>query len=159
MLRFTRFAPLAVAAALGSAAALPGGAFAQQATPQAQTQTQPQERPSRIEGRIAFLRTELHITDAQAPLWDKVAAVLRENDRARRDAFASMRAARDQRPTVLDRLERRQKFAEQQAAATAKLRTALEPLYASMSDQQKKTADELFAGGGRYHRHMGRRHT
>ncbi len=152
MLRFTRLAPFAVAVALGTAAASLPGAFAQPAAPQ----TQAQERPSRIEGRIAFLRTELKITDAQASLWDNVAAVLRENDRARRDAFAGMRAARDQKPTVLERLERREKMAERQAASAAKLRAALEPLYAAMSDEQKKTADELLAGG-RHHGRMGHR--
>jgi LTXXQ motif family protein len=153
MLRFTKFAPLAVAVALGTAAASLPGAYAQPATPQAQAQ----ERPSRIEGRIAFLRTELQITDAQAPLWDAVAAVLRENDRTRRDAFARVHAARDQQPTALERLERRQKFAEQQAASTAKLRTALEPLYAAMTDEQKKNADQLLGGSRGHHGRMGHR--
>jgi hypothetical protein len=158
MPRFTKLAPLAVAMALGTAAAsLPGVAFAQAAAPQAQTQAQ--ERPSRIEGRIAYLRTELKITDAQAPLWEKVATVLRENDKARRDAFTAMRGARDQKPTALERLDRRQKMAEQQAASTAKLRTALEPLYAAMTDEQKKDADQLLAGGDRHRGRMGHRRT
>jgi hypothetical protein len=158
MSRFTKLAPLAVVMALGTAAvALPGGTLAQTATPQPQAQTQ--ERPSRIEGRIAFLRTELKITDAQAPLWDKVAAALRENDQTRRDAFTAMRGSRDQRPTALERLERREKFAAQQAASTAKLRTALEPLYASMTDEQKKDADQLLGGGRGHHGRMGHRRT
>jgi LTXXQ motif family protein len=141
MMRAARIAPYAIALALGSAAATSlAPAFAQPAAPQTQ------ERPSRIEGRIAFLRAELHITNAQASQWDAVANVLRENDRAMRDAFASARRQRDQQMTALERLEQRQKFAELRAASTAKLRTALAPLYASMSDDQKKNADQLLAG-------------
>ncbi len=76
MIRASRFVPYAVALVLGSAAAvsLPSSPFAQTA---ATSQTQRQERPNRIEGRIAFLRTELQITQEQAQLWDTVANVLR----------------------------------------------------------------------------------
>jgi hypothetical protein len=152
-MRAAKFAPYAVALALGAAAAsVPSVVFAQSAAPQAQRQ----ERPNRIEGRIAFLRAELQITQAQTPLWEAVAITLRENDRAMRDAFAQ-RPARDAAGTVLDRLERRQKFAELQAASTAKLRSAIAPLYASMSDDQKKNADQLLAGphrGGMGHRRI-----
>lgn len=145
-MRAAKFAPYAVALALGgAAAALPAIVFAQ---PAAAPQAQRQERPSRIEGRIAFLRTELQITQAQTPLWDAVASALRDNDRAMRDAFAQ-RPARDAAITVIDRLERRQKFAELQAASTAKLRNAVAPLYAAMSDDQKKNADQLLAGPSR----------
>jgi hypothetical protein len=141
-MRAVKLAPYAVALALGGAAAsLPSIVFAQPAAPQAQRQ----ERPNRIEGRIAFLRTELQITQAQTQLWEAVASALRENDRAMRDAFAQ-RPARDATVTALDRLERRQKFAELQAASAAKLRNAVTPLYAAMSDDQKKNADQLLAG-------------
>jgi hypothetical protein len=130
---------------------LPSSPFAQTA---ATSQTQRQERPNRIEGRIAFLRTELQITQEQAQLWDTVANVLRENDRAVRESFAQ-RPRHDAGTTALDRLERRQKSAELQAASAAKLRNALAPLYAAMSDDQKKNADQLLAG--RSHRRMGHR--
>ena len=33
----------------------------------------------RIEGRLAFLKTELKITDAQLPLWDAFARAMRDN--------------------------------------------------------------------------------
>ena len=40
--------------------------------------------------------------------------------------------------------------------ATGKLKAAWAPLYASLSDDQKKTADELFEPRGGHHR-MGQR--
>jgi hypothetical protein len=146
-MRAAKFAPYAIALAIGGAAAatFPSLALAQ---PAAAPQAQRQERPDRIEGRISFLRTELQITQAQAPLWDAVANVMRDNNRAMRDAFAQ-RPSRDTPATALDRLERRQKFAELQAASTAKLRNAVAPLYAAMSDDQKKNADQLLGGSHR----------
>jgi hypothetical protein len=155
-----RIAPLALAVAVG-AASLPQLAWSQAAAPQAQTQGQQaqqrQMRPSRIEGRIAFLRAELKITNAQAAAFDGVANAMRENDRAMRAAFEARRQQGQQQTNLLDRLERRQKGAEAMAAATGRLKAAWSPLYASLSDDQKKTADELFAP---HHGHrMGPRRT
>jgi hypothetical protein len=146
-----KFAPLAVALAVG-AASLPQLAWSQAAAPQGQPQAQNEQaqqrqmRPSRIEGRIAFLRAELKITDAQAPLFDAVASAMRENDRQMRAAFENRQ--RPQQANLLDRLDRRQKGAENMAAATGKLKAAWAPLYAALDDAQKKTADELFAHRG-----------
>jgi hypothetical protein len=149
-MRMKSFAPLAVAFAVG-AAGLPQLAWSQTA-PQAQGQPAPQQhrqmRPSRIEGRIAFVRAELKITNAQAPLFDAVANVMRDNDRAMRAAFEQREQQRAQQGTLVDRLDQRQKRAEEMAAATGKLKAAWAPLYASLSDDQKKTADELFAQRG-----------
>ncbi len=39
---------------------------------------------SHVEGRIAFLKTELRITDAQLPLWNAVADALRDNAKSGR---------------------------------------------------------------------------
>ena len=158
-MRMKSFAPLAVAFAVG-AANLPQLAWSQAASQPGQAQVQGEQaphrqmRPSRIEGRIAFLRAELKITDAQAPLFDAVANAMRENDRAMRLAFESHR----QRPTqasLLDRLDQRQKRAEEMASATGKLKAAWAPLYAALTDEQKKTADELVShhGGGHRMRH------
>jgi protein CpxP len=158
-MRMKSIAPLALALVVG-AVSLPQPAFSHTA-PQAQDQqAQPQQqrqlRPSRIEGRIAFLRAELKITNAQASLFDAVANAMRENDRTMRAAFEN-RQQRTQAASLIDRLDQRQKRAEEMAAATGRLKAAWTPLYASLSDDQKKTADELFAhrgGHGMGHRRI-----
>ena len=164
-MRVKSFAPLAVALAVG-AATLPqmawGQTAASQAQPQAQNQhAQPQQhrqmRPSRIEGRIAFLRAELKITNAQAPAFDAVANAMRDNDRTMRAAMEARQQQHGQQSNLLDRLDQRQKGAEAMAYATGKLKAAWVPLYASLSDDQKKTADELFAHRGGHR--MGPRRT
>lgn len=163
-MRMKRIAPLALAVAVG-AASLPQMAWSQGAAPQApgQPQAQGQQapqrqmRPSRIEGRIAFLRAELKITNAQAAQFDAVANAMRENDREMRAAFEARQQQRGQQVSLPDRLDQRQKRAEAMAAATGRLKAAWGPLYASLSDDQKKTADELFAPHGGHH--MGPRRT
>ena len=161
-MRVKSFAPLAVALAVG-AASLPHMAWSQTAAPQAQPQAQhqgPAHRqmgPSRIEGRIAFLRAELKITNAQAPAFDAVANAMRDNDRTMRAAMEARQQQHGQQSNLLDRLDQRQKGAEAMANATGKLKAAWAPLYASLSDDQKKTADELFAHRGGHR--MGPRRT
>jgi len=57
---------------------------------------------ARLEGSIAFLRTELRITEAQAPAWDAFAATLR----AGRDHLDAARAALQDSSTGIDPLMR-----------------------------------------------------
>jgi len=141
-----RIAPLALALAVG-AAGLPQLAWSQTAAPQGQQAPQREMRPSRIEGRIAFLRAELKITNAQATAFDAVANAMRENNREMRARFEARQQNQQGQPqmNLLDRLDRRQKGAEAMAAATGRLKAAWGPLYASLTDDQKKTADELMA--------------
>lgn len=160
-MRMKSFAPLGLALAVG-AVSLPQMAWSQTAAPQVQGQQAPgqpaqrQLRPSRIEGRIAFLKTELKITNAQAAAFDAVANAMRENDRAMRAGFEA-RQQQGQQANLLDRLDQRQKGAEAMASAAGKLKAAWAPLYASLSDEQKKTADELYAPHGGHR--MGPRRT
>jgi hypothetical protein len=152
-MRMKSFAPLGLALAVG-AVSLPQMAWSQTAAPQVQGQPAPgqpaqrQMRPSRIEGRIAFLRAELKITNAQAAAFDNVANAMRENDRTVRAAFEARQQQQGQPSNLLDRLDRRQKGAEAMASATSRLKAAWAPLYASLSDEQKKIADELYEPRG-----------
>ncbi len=101
-----------------------------------------------IEGRIAFLRAELKITDAQAPQFDKLASVMRENAKEMDQVIGQMQANRDQPLSAVQRLEARAHFTE--ARATQRFLAAFKPLYDSLSDEQKKSADELLTP--RHHR-------
>lgn len=151
---------LALAALLAGAAGL--GALP--ATPAAaQTNAAPQAAPAQperhhgtharhTEGRIAFLKAELKITPAQEPQFDQVAKAMRENAAAMGQAFEQMRAQHGQAHNAVDRLEMRSRFAALRAQASQRFLDAFKPLYAGLSAEQKKTADELLAG----HFHHGR---
>lgn len=101
--------------------------------------------PARVEGRIAFLKTELKITDAQAPLWTAYANVLRAEAKSMSDMRGMMMpgAPAPAAQTAADRADQRVKrlTAQLESAKTAAI--ALRALYAVLDDSQKKSADEL----------------
>lgn len=110
--------------------------------------THPVPLPSeRIEARLAFIRTALKITDAQAKPWDTLADVMRNQAKDRDAEITAIRAYRDTHFTLIDRLEHRQKALSAQAAGLSELLTALRPLYLVLSDEQKQIADDMFAPG------------
>jgi hypothetical protein len=136
---------LALLAALGGGfAALPAhDAAAQAANPGAQAAPARPERPSHIEGRIAYLKAELKITPAQEAQWNQVAQAMRQNDQERRQSFEQLRGNRNQPIAAPDRLAERARLATQRARADERLLNAFRPLYASFSDEQKKAADAM----------------
>ena len=150
-----KVASLAGALLLGAAATVPAlaPAFAQGQPPAATAPAPRPLPPSHIEGRIAFLKTELKITDAQAPQWNAFADVLRQLDKARRDRWEQMRASTTTQPNALERLQRRETMAEARAQQVKQYAAAFRPLYAVLSDDQKKSADQLFAGREHHHYH------
>jgi hypothetical protein len=103
-----------------------------------------------IDGQLAYLQTELKITEAQTPQWNVFANTFRadkeknarlckstENEQARSKMMSSslpeslgMMAAR-----LTVRLE-----------SLRAMEAAIEPLYSILSKEQKKTADEIMKG-------------
>ena len=102
-----------------------------------------------VEGRIAFLRTELKITGAQAGVWNAFAAALRTNAKKLGEAGASMMPRADmtqpQAPTLAQRLDVQERWFAAQLDGTRAIKTAFTKLNDAFSDDQKKTADELLA--------------
>ena len=99
-----------------------------------------------VEGRLAFLKTELKITSAQLPLWNKFADALRNNASAVSKVMQGGAAGISQSATVPDRLAAREKLLTAQLDALQNLKVAVDPLYAALSAEQKKTADEIMLG-------------
>jgi periplasmic protein CpxP/Spy len=159
-MRKTSWIAFATALSLASAPLVAAAqtAGASGAAPQQHRQA-PHERPSRIEGRIAFLKTELKITDAQTAQWNEVADAMRKNDAVMRGLMRQARGAQPaSAPNALDALTRREQVAQVRAEGAHNLATAFRPLYASFSDEQKRTADELLGRHGRPGHHGGWRH-
>jgi len=105
-------------------------------------------RGGHIEGHIAFLRAELGITPAQEELWGNVVAAMRADaadfERLRPQVSAEGQA----RPTALQHLEERAKYAALRAKSEQRFLDAFRPLYEKLSDAQKAVADELL---GQWH--------
>jgi LTXXQ motif family protein len=89
-----------------------------------------------VEGRLAFLKTELKITDAQMPLWNTFALAVRDKAKAMEQMIQGGMTGTSQSASLPEKLAMRKKMMR-------KLNTAVEPLYAALSDEQKKTAEEI----------------
>jgi hypothetical protein len=100
----------------------------------------------RVEGQLAYVRTELRITDAQVPQWNAFADAMRAAGERLRQAYTeAMQAAQEPAATAPQQLERRIALLAVQLETTRAAAAALAPLYAAQSDEQKRTADELMA--------------
>jgi LTXXQ motif family protein len=94
-----------------------------------------------VEGRIAFLKAELKITDAQLSQWNTFADALRTNARQTAEMLGTVGQV-----TALnapDRLDRREKMLTSMLEMVRSTKAALSPLYAVLSNEQKKLADSL----------------
>jgi hypothetical protein len=95
-----------------------------------------------IEGRLAFLKTELKITDAQLPLWNAFAQAMRD-DASTMQAMPHPMMGMNKAATLPDKLVTRETMLEAQLEAVRKLKAAADPLYAALAADQKKTADDI----------------
>lgn len=104
-----------------------------------------------VEGRIAFLKAELKISEAQTPQWNTFAEALRSNA-TRMSGMPAITmhgggmgqdGASMSAPDRLDHMEMMMSAMLETVKAT---KAALAPLYAVLTDEQKKSADQLIHG-------------
>ncbi|HWE71951.1 MAG TPA: Spy/CpxP family protein refolding chaperone [Stellaceae bacterium] len=102
---------------------------------------------ARAEARIAYVKADLKITPAQQAAFDRYAQVIRDNAAAMQKNFQAMRGQRDQHKNMsaIDRVEQRAKMAQERDQYEQQYLAAFKPLYASLSADQKKVADDLAA--------------
>lgn len=160
----TRFASALLVATL----ALPVGALAQSspgnpssatgavtAPAEAPPQSAPQNaRPTsrhqaggnmeeRVERRIADLHAKLLITSAQDQQWQQFAQVMRDNARNMDQTFKE-RAQNFQSLNAVENMQSYAEIAQRHAQDVQRLVPAFQNLYNSLSDEQKRTADQVF---------------
>lgn len=122
-----------------------------------------EERVDRVEGRIAFFKAELKITEAQSKQWEAVAKAMRDQSVAMKTLHEQRpqrdRAERDRALSAPEALARREEATAQmtkamaaRAAGEKQFAAAFVPLYNQLSEEQKKTADSLLNRHGRGHR-------
>jgi hypothetical protein len=94
-----------------------------------------------IEGRLAFLKTELKITETQTPQWDAFAGAVRASAKTMTGMQQSVMRGRQQ--ALPARIEQNEKALSARLETLRKIKTAVEPLYAGFSEEQKQIADQL----------------
>lgn len=98
-------------------------------------------------GRVAFLKAELAITEAQQPAFEAYAAALKANLESMRSMHETMRASMEAGSPV-DRLATHMRAMEARLASLKQVQPALEKLYGSLDAEQKKKADDVLTGLG-----------
>ncbi|MGA2550887.1 MAG: Spy/CpxP family protein refolding chaperone [Burkholderiaceae bacterium] len=131
------------------------GAYAQShtlvaATPPSRTQmTSASEVNAKIEMHVKDLHARLNITPAEEALWATVAQAMRESADDVEVAIKA-REAGAQSATAIADLSAYGAIAQAHADGVKRMSTAFGPLYAAMSDDQKKIADDVFAQRDRH---------
>ena len=99
-----------------------------------------------FEGRLAFIKAELKITDAQAPQWNVFAEAVRRNAGSMAELRKSMMGGQGTPAPLPERLAREDKLATAHLAALKKTEEAVTQLYGALTDDQKKAADTIVVG-------------
>lgn len=101
----------------------------------------------RIDGRLAFLKTELKITEEQTPAWDELAAVIRTNvekhNLLMQDMMKEFHSGDFSKKPLPDQLSSQQAHLEARLEQVKTTKAAVEKLYGMLSDEQKQSADEI----------------
>jgi hypothetical protein len=118
-----------------------------------------QRMEKRFDDRLNSLRSDLKLSPEQAPLWQPVEAMIRRNMADRRANFQAMRGQfRDaELPKRMDMMAERQSA---NATRMRELSTAVQPLWATLSADQKQTVQKAIRrtmGEGRHGGGEGRR--
>lgn len=98
-----------------------------------------------VEQRIKQLHAELKVTPDQESKWNSVAQAMRDNDANMEKLIAEKHQSAPQNMTAVDDLKTYQEFAQAHVDGLKNLTSAFSSLYDSMSDPQKKNADQVFA--------------
>jgi LTXXQ motif family protein len=109
-----------------------------------------------IDGRIAFIKAELGITDAQKPAWDEFESAMRahfaqmqEMRQTMMSRMQGMMSGENAKPMpVTEMLSTRIAMMESHLAEMKSMQSAVEKLYASLDAKQKEKANQIVSGMG-----------
>jgi hypothetical protein len=99
-----------------------------------------------IEGRLAFVKTELKITDGQKSQWNVFADAVRANFKSMTDMRQSMMSQQTAATTLPERLAFEDKAMTAHLAGLKKVENTLDKLYSVLTEDQKKIADGIVVG-------------
>jgi LTXXQ motif family protein len=97
----------------------------------------------RIEGRLAFIKTELKITEAQAPAWNQLAESIRTAAKQHNERMKAAFSREERAKTLPERLEVHEQLVSARLEEIKQIKGNLTNLYAVLSEAQKKEADDI----------------
>jgi hypothetical protein len=99
-----------------------------------------------IEGRLAFIKAEIKITDIQSPQWTTFVEAVRNNANSMSEMRKAMMSQQGAPAALPDRLALEEKLVTAHLAALKGIEEAASKLYGVLSDEQKKIADSIIIG-------------
>jgi hypothetical protein len=100
-----------------------------------------------VEGRLAYVKTALEITDAEATVWKAYEDAARANVQGMQAAHQAMMTLM-QSGTAIDRMQAHITMMQSRLDALKALQPATEALYKALTPEQQKQADMLLGMGG-----------
>lgn len=98
-----------------------------------------------VEGRIAYLKAELKITDAQSAPWDAFADTMRADATAMKAMHDGM--MKGGMPTTMpDRMAAQHKMMSARIGIMERSEANTKALYAALSEDQRKAFDQMMSG-------------
>lgn len=107
----------------------------------------PDSMLDRIDGRLAFLKTELKITEAQSSAWDDLAGAIRSTSETHNDMMRNMMKEMHSgdffKKPLPERLTIQQTHMEARLEQIKTVKAAVDKLYAMLDENQKRAADDI----------------
>jgi LTXXQ motif family protein len=97
----------------------------------------------RVEGRLAFIKTELKITEAQTPAWNRLADAIRTAAEHHNERMKAFLGGQERSKTLPDRVDAQEQFINVRLQEIKLIKAGLRDLYAVLSEDQKKEADDI----------------
>jgi hypothetical protein len=97
----------------------------------------------RVEGRLAFIKAELKINEAQTPAWNGLADAIRTASKHHNDRMKAHFTDEAKARTLPERLDAQERFLSARVDDIKQIKGALNALYALLSEEQRNEADEI----------------
>jgi hypothetical protein len=97
----------------------------------------------RVEGRLAFMKTELKITEAQTAAWNGFADAVRSAAKQHNERMKTVFAGEQRSKSLPERVEVQEQFMSIRLEQVRQIKASLKSLYEVLSLEQKKEADEM----------------
>ncbi|HWB44591.1 MAG TPA: Spy/CpxP family protein refolding chaperone [Hyphomicrobiaceae bacterium] len=97
----------------------------------------------RIEGQLAYVKAELKITGAQNAAWNELADAVRTAAKHHNERMQSIFGGGERGKTLPERVEAQEQFMTVRLDEIKSVKSAVNKLYAVLSDEQKKDADDV----------------
>jgi hypothetical protein len=97
----------------------------------------------RVEGRLAFIKAELKIAEAQTPAWNQLADAVRAAAKNHNERMKTVWRREERAKTLPERLEAQEQFVSARLDEIRQIKSSLNGLYGMLSEEQKKEADDI----------------